>query len=77
MLSANQFASFFNQPYLQNKSVKLSDFLLLIQIHIDRKFIKIFLVAVVKNGHDQSAHRTLKFTVSQESWNYNMNKNNM
>ena len=30
MLSANQFASFFNQPYLQNKSVKLSDFL-----HVD------------------------------------------
>ena len=26
MFSANQIAGFFNQPYLQNKSVKYSDF---------------------------------------------------
>ena len=28
MFSANQIAGFFNQPYLQNKSVKWPDFLL-------------------------------------------------
>ena len=67
MLSANQIASFFNQPYLQNKSVKLSDFL-----HVDTtshksKFHqKIFWVSMVKNGYDQPGHRTLKFTVCQE-----------
>ena len=35
MFSANQIAGFFNQPYLQNKSVKQPDFL-----HVDTNSYK-------------------------------------
>ena len=64
---ANQIAGFFNQPYLQIKLMKQLGFSTLIQIHIN----KIFLVGMVQNGSDQSSHRTLKLTVSQEMnrWN--------
>ena len=34
MFSANQIAGFFNQPYLQNKSVKYPILCMLIQIYI-------------------------------------------
>ena len=36
MLSANQIAGFFNQPYLQNKSINVPDFL-----HVDTNLNKL------------------------------------
>ena len=35
MFSVNQIVGFFNEPYLQNKSMKLPDICMLIQIHIN------------------------------------------
>ena len=60
MFSANQIARFFNQPYLQNRSVRHSDFLCVninsVKWKVDQKMV----------GCGQSGHRTLKLTVSQE-----------
>ena len=42
MFSANEIAGFFNQPYLQNKSVKYPDFLRIYinshKLKVDQKF---------------------------------------
>ena len=66
MFSANQIAGFFNQPYLQNKSVKQPHFLHvsanLYKLKVDQKISG----CMVKNGCGQSGHGTLKLTVSQE-----------
>ena len=40
MFSANQIAGLFNQPYLQNKGMKLRDYCMLIQIPINLKLMK-------------------------------------
>ena len=67
MFSANQIAGLFNQPYLQNKGMKLCDFL-----HVNtnsHKFKvdeKTFVLGMFKNGRGQSGHRTQKLAVSQE-----------
>ena len=67
MFSANQIAGFFNQPYLQNKSMKQPDFLYAdtnsYKLKVDQN---IFGVGMVRNGCGQSGHRTLKLTISQE-----------
>ena len=57
----------FNQPYLQNKGMKLRDFL-----HVNtnsHKFKvdeKTFVLGMFKNGRGQSGKRTQKLAVSQE-----------
>ena len=67
MFSANQIPGLFNQPYLQNKGMKLRDFL-----HVNtnsHKFKvdeKTFVLGMFKNGCGQSGHRTQKLAVSQE-----------
>ena len=58
MFSVNQIAGFFNQPYLQNKSMKQSDFL-----HVDTNSHKL---KVDQKSFGQSGHRTLKVAVYQE-----------
>ena len=67
MFAANQITGFFNQSYLQNKSIKQPVFL-----HVDTNSHelkvdqKIFLVDMVINGRGQSGHGTLKLAASQE-----------
>ena len=48
MFSANQIAGFFNQPYLQNKSTKLSDF-----FHVDTNTYKLKVGKKFLGGHSQ------------------------
>ena len=73
MFSAKQIAGFFNQPYLQNKSIKYLDFLhvgtRLHELKVDLKFSA---RTWLKNGSGQSGHGTLKLTVSQK-WIDGMN----
>ena len=48
MFSANQIAGFFNQRYLQNKSIKLPDFL-----HVDTNSHKLKLIKKILGGCGQ------------------------
>ena len=66
MLSVNQIAGFFNQPYFQKKLMKQPGFL-----HVDTNSHKLKVdqkiwVGVVRDGCGQPSHKTLKLTVSQE-----------
>ena len=67
MFSANRIVGFFHQPYLQNKSMKLPDFLHFytnsLNLKIDQKF---FGWVWSKNGCGQSGQGTLKVAMSQE-----------
>ena len=49
MFSVNQIAGFFNQPYLQNKSIKQSDF-----FHGDTNSHKLNLIKRFLSGHGQN-----------------------
>ena len=70
IFSANQIAEFFNQPYLQIKSIKWPDFL-----HVDRNSLKLksqsktFWAGIVKNVCGQSGHGTLKLTIYEKKQN--------
>ena len=59
----SQIAGFFNQPYLQNKSMKQPDF-----VHVDTNLHKSwwenFWMSMARNGCGQSGHRTLKLAKS-------------
>ena len=67
IFSANQIAEFFNQPYLQNKSIKWPDFL-----HVYRNSLmlesqsKTFWAGIFKNVCGQFGHGTLKLTISEK-----------
>ena len=61
MFSVNQVAGIFNQPYLQNKSMKQPDFL-----HVDTNSLKLKVDQIFFGWEWSSGHRTLKLTVSQE-----------
>ena len=65
MFSANQIAGFFNQPYLQSKSVKWPDFL-----HVDKNSHKLKVDQNFLGGHGQSGHGDSKIDcISMNRWN--------
>ena len=75
MLSDNPIARFFNQPYLQSKSVKYRDFLHGFSMFLQfageigsfrkgKSCFNDFWVGMVKNGHGYLIHETLKSAVS-------------
>ena len=65
IFSANQIPVFFNQPHLQNKSMKQLDFL-----HVDTNSHKLKVDQKIlgrpRSKMDVASHRTLKLTVSQK-----------
>ena len=67
MFSANQIAGFLNQLFLSEQSDETASF-----FACRYKFTKIescskiYWVNMVKKGHSQSGHRTLKLTVSKK-----------
>ena len=66
MFSANQIIGYFNQPYLQSKSVKELDFFACyINLHNLKLIWKIW-VGMVRNGCGQSGHKALELPVSQD-----------
>ena len=70
MFSANQIAGFFNQPYLQNKSMKY--LACWYKFPWIKSWSKIVYMGMARNGCGQSGHWTLKLAVSQE-WIDGMN----
>ena len=61
MLLASQIAGVLNQPFLQNKVMKHSNFL-----HVNASSQKLKLVKIFFVGYGQSGLWTLKLTVYQE-----------
>ena len=69
IFSAIQVVGFFNQPYLQDKSMKHPDFLH-VYTNLHKSWSKIFWVGIVRNWYGESGYGTVKLTVSRMNrWN--------